>query len=348
MRNWPRPNLTGVVVALLLTMSLLAGCGGPRSPAPSPPNPSTIKPGTPTSTANNPSTPNRSSGNPSSSNSSNGKPSTPNQPSTHPSTPKHPSGGNPAPPNPDSGKPHPAPPNPDSGKPPPPPADDGFAWAPWGPADTTAPPPKQWYARLERVHQNCDQLEDYGDGPGLWPALRAVCRAAVEGDQSQWAVAANAAKELGDPTSGVPPCMEQAARALLQRALAWHERHPGSRPDVQFPAEGSKPVCAFRIDEVRSAAQDLNGAWKVADGPLEGPTTGNTPLALIGRGIDHPTQARIAGVLVEIEDSWVDPDSLVVTVFVRTPKVDTAQAASIYPRNRAGELPAPATFQYLK
>jgi hypothetical protein len=69
---------------------------------------------------------------------------------------------------------------------------------------------------------------------------------------------------------------------------------------------------------------------------------------LIGRGIDHPTQARIAGVSVKPVYSEVDPDSLVVTVFVRTPKVDTAQAANIYLRNRAGELLAPATFQYLK
>jgi hypothetical protein len=345
MRSWPRPNLASVAVILLVTMSLLAGCGGSRSPAASPPHPSTIKPGTPTSTANHPSTPNRSGGNPSSSNPSTDKPSTPTQPSTKPSTPKHPSGGNPPPPNPGSGKPSPS--NPGSGKPAPPPADDGFAWAPWGPADTTAPPPKQWYGRLERVRENCNELEVYGDGPGLWPALLAVCRAAVEDTQSQWAVAVSAAKELGEPTEGVPACMEQAARALLRRALAWHERNPDRQPDVQFPTEGSKPVCDFKIQEVRRAAQDLNGNWEAVGGLLEGRTTDNTPLALIGRGIDHPKEARIAGVSVKIEDWRVDPDSLVVEVFVRTPKVDRApQAASIYLRNRAGELLAPATFQY--
>jgi hypothetical protein len=140
--------------------------------------------------------------------------------------------------------------------------------------------------------------------------------------------------------------MEQAARALLQRALAWHERNPDRRPVVRFPIEGSQPVCEFKITELHLAAQNTDGHWHVVGGILKGPTTGGTPLALVGVGIDDPTEARIAGVSVKPVESSANPDTLKVTVIVLTPKVDTPQSASIHLRNRAGELAAPVTFQY--
>jgi hypothetical protein len=221
------------------------------------------------------------------------------------------------------------------------PSDGDLAWAPWGPADPGDPPPNQWYGNLER--HDCNGLQSaVGDEPGreLWRALAAVCAAAVDGDQSQWAVAAATAKTLaanGGVSSG--SCLERAARALLERALAWHERNPGRQPAVRFAAADSKTACAFRIDAVRVV--DENG--QPTGGPLEGPVTGSTLLALGGEGIDHPTQVRIGRQQAEIVTTVFVEGSVV----VRTPQVDHLLTAEIRLRNRAGEVVAPVTFRYV-
>jgi hypothetical protein len=185
---------------------------------------------------------------------------------------------------------------------------------------------------------------DFGSGPGLWPALEAVCHAVVDPDQGQWTVAVTAAKNLGGPTENLESCLDRAARGLLQRALAWHERNPGRQPVVKSP-EANKTACSFIIEEVLAVDKDLKPIEKTSP---SGPTAGGTPFALIGQGLDDPTEVRIAGRAAEIVSDTVDPDHtpLRVTIIVRTPKVDQAQAAHIDFRNRAGKLLAPATFQY--
>jgi hypothetical protein len=213
------------------------------------------------------------------------------------------------------------------------PSDDGFARAPRGPADPGDPPPYDWYGSLER-HQ-CEALKPTDDN--VWLALGAVCAAAIEGEQSQWTVAKILAARGGthDPTS----CLERAARALLQRALAWHERNPGRQPTVRFPARGSSTACRFQIDNVR-----LSKDGQAVDGPLEGPVTGDTELAISGSGLsDDPTQVLIAG--REAERVGTDPGATVVLV-VKTPAVDQPLTAEIRVRNRAGEVVAPVTFRY--
>jgi hypothetical protein len=139
---------------------------------------------------------------------------------------------------------------------------------------------------------------------------------------------------------GSVSCLEDAAKALLQRALAWHERNPGRQPAVRFAARGSKTACAFRIDAVR--AVDENG--QPTGGPLEGPITGGTLLALSGQGIDDPTQVRIAGQQTEIVPTVFAEGGGIV---VRTPQVDHPLTAKIRLRNRAGEVVAPVTFRYV-
>jgi hypothetical protein len=213
------------------------------------------------------------------------------------------------------------------------PSDDGFDWAPWGPADPGDPPPYDWYGSLER--RQCEALQATDDD--VWRALAAVCAAAIDGDQSQWTVAKTLAANGGthDPTS----CLERAARALLQRALAWHERNPGRQPTVRFPVAGSSTACPFHIDRVR--------LWKDGQevgGTLEGPVTGGTELAIRGLGLsDDPTQVLIAG--REAKRVIIDVGTTVLLV-VETPQVDQPLTAEIRVRNRAGEVVAPVTFRY--
>jgi IPT/TIG domain len=213
------------------------------------------------------------------------------------------------------------------------PSDDGFDWAPWGPADPGDPPPYDWYGSLER--RQCEALNATDDD--VWRALGAVCAAAIDGDQSQWTVAKTLAANGGthDPTS----CLERAARALLHRALAWHERNPGRQPTVRFPVTGSTTACPFEIDTVR--------LWKdgeEVEGTLEGPVTGGTELAIRGSGLsDDPTQVLISG--REAKRVITDVGTTVLLV-VETPQVDQPLTAEIQVRNRAGEVVAPVTFRY--
>ncbi|HEY2958764.1 MAG TPA: IPT/TIG domain-containing protein [Actinomycetota bacterium] len=174
-----------------------------------------------------------------------------------------------------------------------------------------------------------------------------MCAAAVDGEKGQWATAVAAAKAVpaGGGTGGFASCLEVAAKALLQRALAWHERNPGRQPTVWFPAVGSKTACGFRIDEVHLVNQD----GQPLGGALEGPVTGGTLLAINGKGLDDdPTEVRIAGQLAEFApDVPVDGS----TIVVRTPKIaeqlKDPLKAEIRLRNRAGEVVAPVTFTYL-
>jgi hypothetical protein len=165
-----------------------------------------------------------------------------------------------------------------------------------------------------------------------------VCAAAIEGDQSQWTMAMVLAAKGGshDPAS----CLERAARALLQRALAWHQRNPGRQPTVRFPTRGSSTACPFRIDKVR--------LWKdgqPVDGPLEGPVTGGTELVISGPGLsDDPTQVLVAG--REAKRTGTDVVGTSFLLFVETPAVDRPLTAEIRVRNSAGEVVAPVTFQY--
>lgn len=218
-------------------------------------------------------------------------------------------------------------------------SDDGFAWAPWGPASPDDPPPYQWYGSLER--RDCDGLRSaVGDEPGreLWRALVAVCDAAISGDQTQWRVAQDAAQSVPAATS--PGCLERAARALLNNALDWHKRNPGRQPAVKFPASGSKAACAFSIEDVRLVDKD----GQTVDGPLEGPTSGGTLLAITGQGIDEPTEIRIGDRPAQVEENVFVQQAIV----VRTPASDKTGVVKIQLRNRAGEVVAKETFQYIQ
>ena len=71
--------------------------------------------------------------------------------------------------------------------------DTGLAWVPFGPDDPKFPTPG-WDVYYYFLAHDCGSLQSSvqtpGDGFGnLYKAAVAVCRAAVDGDQSQWSVA---------------------------------------------------------------------------------------------------------------------------------------------------------------
>src|SRR3954447_1423227 len=148
-------------------------------------------------------------------------------------------------------------------------ADAGFDWSRYGPADPGDPPPYRWYGSLER--HDCKGLSDSLQGDDtqpLWTALSAVCLAVVDGDDSQWPVASTAAREFArtGPSDGANGCMGKQARALLQRALDWHSKHPRARPVVRFPEAGRRTACPFRIEKV----QIVDEQGSAVAGPLQG------------------------------------------------------------------------------
>ncbi|NUT96085.1 MAG: hypothetical protein HOY78_29065 [Saccharothrix sp.] len=151
-----------------------------------------------------------------------------------------------------------------------PPADDGFAWLPWGPADPGDPPPIQWYAGFQEGR--CAEVFD--DEATLWKAVSALCEAVIEGDEDQWR------KVRVAEGSGLAPCLEAAARALLERAIAWHERNPGRNPAITFAREGQTPACPLKV----TAVVGENTTCVTTPGRLSGPVSGGTNLTICGSG----------------------------------------------------------------
>ena len=125
----------------------------------------------------------------------------------------------------------------------------GFAWVPFGPADPQSPVPGDWpQYNLLAQHQCGDMMQsDKGStGDQLWRALHALC-AAVSGDQAQWQLVQTASSEA-KAHHFTDQCLENAARALLNRALAWHKAHPNGRPTVHFPVAATETECGKRVN----------------------------------------------------------------------------------------------------
>jgi hypothetical protein len=121
-----------------------------------------------------------------------------------------------------------------------------LAWVPFGPSDPTIPTPS-WPAYRAFANGDCSALQDYlgtSDGSGLGDfgrAMVAVCQAAVEGRQDRWGVAAGLT--AADPSSLANDCLAALVKDLLDRALAWHERHPGAKPQVRFQRLTGETEC---------------------------------------------------------------------------------------------------------
>ena len=221
--------------------------------------------------------------------------------------------------------------------------DDGFAWIPFGPADASSPDGSGWYALLEE--RNCQGVYAAGsslggqDGDPLVLALAAVCQAAVENQQSQWAVAR---QQSTRPRVRPTTCLEQAGEALLARALAWHASHPGEQPLLEFPRAGEPTACEFEITKG-------SGLGPGSELP-QGPVTGGTEIAITGKGINGVTAVFIGGKPAasfrKIDSAFVNGVQLF-GVFAVIPPGAKVGPVDVAVRNRAGEAVAPLAFMYL-
>lgn len=144
-----------------------------------------------------------------------------------------------------------------------------LAWVPFGPADPTNPTPS-WPVYRHLAQGECSALESYlaGEGSGVGEfgtALVAVCRAAVDGHQDQWAVARSL--KDADPSTLGNDCLAGVMTSLLDRAVEWHERNPGRRPDVAFSRVAGTTTCAADgdADSGTDGPEDTDASG--ADGP---------------------------------------------------------------------------------
>ena len=114
--------------------------------------------------------------------------------------------------------------------------DTGLAWVPFGPDDPKFPTPG-WDVYYYFLAHDCGSLQSSvqtpGDGFGnLYKAAVAVCRAAVDGEQSQWSVASEAFADRGDGVLiGPASCVDDTIASMVSTLLDWHETHPGRQPD---------------------------------------------------------------------------------------------------------------------
>jgi hypothetical protein len=127
---------------------------------------------------------------------------------------------------------------------------------PFGPSDPTIPTPS-WPAYRAFADGDCGALQAYlgtSDGASLGDfgkAMVAVCEAAVHGRQDQWEVAA--ALAAADPASLANDCLAAVVRDLLDRALAWHRRHPGRTPAVRFQRLNGETACGRQANSENSS-----------------------------------------------------------------------------------------------
>jgi hypothetical protein len=105
-------------------------------------------------------------------------------------------------------------------------------------------------------------------------AMAAVCQAAVEGRQDQWSVAADLAKGA-DPSTLANDCLAALVTDLLQRALAWHERHPGARPTVRFQRLTGQTDCG-RQDSTNSTDETTDTGSTADTGSSSSDSTADT------------------------------------------------------------------------
>jgi hypothetical protein len=224
-------------------------------------------------------------------------------------------------------------------------ASSGFGWVPFGPTDPGDPPPNRWYGPL--AEHNCAHLDQaLKDEPGdhLWAALAALCAAAIDGDQSKWAVVASEAQAAtsetpGGSTDDSTTCLTTAAQALLSRALAWHGEHPDAKPTVTLARAGQPTACSFRITSINLVDDNNNPLT----GALQGPVTGGTRLAIHGHGLGNSPTVLVAGHPATVVGSEGSGGA----VFVTTPAVSHPLVGRIRVGNEAGQLLAKVTFRYV-
>ncbi|ALR11412.1 hypothetical protein MYCSP_07990 [Mycobacteroides saopaulense] len=125
------------------------------------------------------------------------------------------------------------------------PKDDGLAWVPYGPKDPAFPTPG-WDVYVYFLKHDCDSLKNVQNPTGnLYEAAVGVCRAAVNGEASQWDAAAKAFAARGAGIEiGPAQCVDDTIAAMVTTLLAWHDENPGRRPELTFPQTDGRTACS--------------------------------------------------------------------------------------------------------
>ncbi|SKW12683.1 Uncharacterised protein [Mycobacteroides abscessus subsp. massiliense] len=85
-----------------------------------------------------------------------------------------------------------------------------------------------------------------------------VCRAAVNGEESQWDVAATAFAARGTGLEiGPAQCVDDTIAAMVSKLLAWHEQNPGRQPELTFPQTDGRTACSKDNNSFHNIEHDL-------------------------------------------------------------------------------------------
>jgi hypothetical protein len=125
-------------------------------------------------------------------------------------------------------------------------------------------------------------------GEGDWPQAGSVPAPPAEGNAYQ-------------------RCLDGELAAVLERALAWHEDHPGQSPVVRYPAEGTHSPCQTRLYGVGPVDVDTSGGDCINDESLQVPAPG-IPVTVSAPGIlgfANP-RATVAGDALCVVDDGTD------------------------------------------
>lgn len=156
---------------------------------------------------------------------------------------------------------------------------DELAWVPFGPSDPTVPTPS-WPAYRSFANGDCGALQAYldtSDGASLGDfgkAMVAVCEAAIDGRQDRWEAAA--ALAAADPSSLANDCLADLVKDLLDRALAWHQSHPGGKPVVRFQRLDGETECGRQANSENSSETTADTETTSSTEPPVSETTTDT------------------------------------------------------------------------
>lgn len=211
-----------------------------------------------------------------------------------------------------------------------------LAWVPPGPVDAGDPPQSQWYKLLEA--KDCDGLAaavasgnaNTEDGPALYGAAIAVCRAVYQGQSSGWTDAAAALAPLQEPDP--ERCHDRAAYQLVAAALAVHAQDPSVTP---VPVAGTGTACPLGLTGLDA---------QQGDGPTDAPSSGlaGGRFQLVGRFLDV-TAVQVGEQSVTAEP---DPDQQGRWVVV-IPAAATAGTVTVTAEGSGGSIPGSLTFTYV-
>jgi hypothetical protein len=152
-------------------------------------------------------------------------------------------------------------------------SNEGLSWVPFGPDDPTYPDPGPWpvYNAFAK-DRDCEALQSTAEEAfnDLGIAMVALCFAAVEGRDGQWEVV----KDKVDGQGSGDECLDKEVRGLLGRAIAWHERHPDDKPDLQFPRARADVPTGKRITSC--GKQELESRGELGPTETESTETGPT------------------------------------------------------------------------